>query len=161
MTEGSPKIVVRVLGLPRELLARSQEHVDDLRREFALISHNTTTPRPEFPERLLTLFDELEREYAAVGEATEVQLEQAGSSGAGTIDLVLLVPTDAAEACIRLDETLDQADEYCAEGGYLLNLVTPPDLVDFRRSYLGEFVRQISGEESLSWAQWAEERRTG
>jgi len=157
MTEGSPKVEVRILGLPLELVARSQEHVDDLRRELALISHRPATPSPEFPARLLTLFDELEREYAAVGEATEVQMEQAQRSGAGTVDLALLVPADAGDACIRLGETLDQADRFCAEGGYLLNLVTPADLVDFRQWYLGEFVRQISGEEPLSWAQWAAE----
>ena len=158
MTDERQTVEVRILGLPLDLVARSQEHVDDLRRELALISHRPATPGPELPARLLTLFDELEREYAAVGEATEVQLEQAQRSGAGTLDLALLVPADAGDACIRLGETLDQADRFCAEGGYLLNLVTPPDLVDFRDWYLSEFVRQISGEEPLSWAQWVGRR---
>lgn len=155
--ESAELVEVRIEGLPLDLLARAEEHADDLRRELALVAQSSKTPRSQFPVRLVNLFAELEREYAAVGEAAESQLTSASVAGVGSVDLVLTVPRSAAGACVRLEETLDEADRYCADGSFLLNLVSPPDIVALRRWYLGEFIRQIDGEPATPWPRWAAE----
>jgi hypothetical protein len=137
------RVEVRIEGVPLAMLERAQEHVDDLRRELALIAQSSKTSSSELPERLVTLFAELEEEYAAVNEAADMQLEQATRSNAATVDLVLTVPAGAADAAVRLDDALDEADGFCADGEYLLSLVSPPDVLAFRKWYLGEFVRQV------------------
>lgn len=158
MNGDARNVEVRILGLPLELQVRSQEHFDDLRRELALIAGGAATEPSRLPARLLALVDELEGQYAAVSEAVEVQLEEALHEGAETRDLVLLVPPEAEDACRRLREALEEADRFCAAGEFVLNLVTPPDLVALREWYLGEFVRQLHGEDPTSWDDWAAER---
>ncbi len=52
---------------------------------------------------------------------------------------------------------MDEADDYCRAGQHLLTLVTPPEALAFRRWYLGEFVRQIAGEQPRPWTDWRAE----
>lgn len=137
------RVEVRIEGVPLAMLERAREHVDDLRRELALVAQSARTPGTDLPDRLVTLFAELEQEYAAVNEAADMQVEHASRSNAESVDLVLTVPVRAAGAAVRLDEALDEADRFCAEGEYLLSLVSPPDVLAFRKWYIGEFVRQI------------------
>ncbi len=67
-------------------------------------------------------------------------------------DLVFRVPPQAAEAATNLDAMLDEANTYCGAGTHLLTLATPPDLVRFRKWYLGEFVGQLAGRPPIAWA---------
>jgi hypothetical protein len=64
------------------------------------------------------------------------------------------VPSSARDACIELEKLLDEADEFCRSGEHLLTLAASPEVVSFRRWFLTEFVRQIDGEDPISWAEY-------
>ena len=149
---------VHILGLPVEILARAEEHVDGLLREFALIAASEAHGEEvHLPRQLLDLVHELERDYAAMTEEQQSRIAAAADTGLDSVDVVYRVPAEVAGACVRLGDALDAADRFCRDGKYLLNLATPPDAQAFRRWYLGEFVRQIEGQERRSWPQWAAE----
>jgi hypothetical protein len=150
----TPLVTVRILGLPLRLHARAAEHGEELQREFTLITqgrqraHDST----EIPARLLALIASLQGTYSGFTAEQEDVLDRALQSGAATLDLTFRVPATAADAALALGALLDEADDYCREGKHLLTLATPPDLLAYRRWYLGEFVDQIRGGEPRPWS---------
>jgi hypothetical protein len=140
-------IAVPVLGIPVPIWARSQEHIDELLREFTLISAQLSQqPGPsEVPVRLIELVHELTDQYGGLNTDQENRLAEAAESGLDTIDLLYQVPPEAAGATQRLLDILDEADAYCRAGTHLLTLATPPDTARFIRWFLGEFIDQLQG----------------
>jgi hypothetical protein len=146
---------VRILGFPVELQARAQEHMDDLLREFMLIAAaNERGPDSHVPRQLLDLIQEVQHDYAGATLEQEAKLLEARKSGAASVDLVYRIPSTVSKAATRLSEALDEADSYCLAGEHLLTLATPPDALEFRRWYLGEFISQIGGASPMSWSAW-------
>ena len=146
---------VRLLQLPVEVWARTQEHTDELLREFALMSADPESA-PDVPVRLTQLIEVLTATYSGVSTEQEAEMYAASEAGRPEIaELVFTVPRAAAEACVVLGETLDQADEFCRAGRHLLTLSTPPELQRFRRWYLSEFVDQIGGAQPVPWPDYA------
>lgn len=143
-------VEVRLVAFPLQLWQRSQEHVDELLREFALIAQ-AEEERPSVPRRLLDLVGELTAAYAGMSTATENERDEALRQGALETTLVYRVPADVSEAVRRLDEMLDEADEYCRSGSQLLTLQTPPDQVRFRKWFLSEFPAQLAGAPPTPW----------
>jgi hypothetical protein len=103
------------------------------------------------PIQLLELVDELQSEYQGTGGEQGRQLAQAASAGIESLDLIYSVPPGVATACRHLNEALDAADRFCTDGEHLLSLAAPPDVLEFRRWYLNEFVAQIEGRPPTSW----------
>lgn len=155
-------VEVHILQLPLDVFARVDERMDGLMREFTLIAASEAKGgEAHVPRRLMALIEELQRDYSSLTTNQEAQLRDASGAGDDTIDLVYHVPAEVSEACARLDEALDAADEYCRAGEHLLSLAPDPDELAFRRWYLGEFVRQIDGHPPRPWPQWAAEHLTG
>jgi hypothetical protein len=155
MTE--PELVrVSLIGLPVALWQQSQEHGDELLREFMLIAseRQRTSTDHDVPVRLTSLIDELTSQYAGFSEANERLLADAADRGLETLDLEYDIPAAAAGGASRLGDLLDEADDYCRRGEHLLTLATPPMQVAFRRWYLDEFVRQIDGGPPRAWADY-------
>jgi hypothetical protein len=145
----SPLKTVRLEGLPLRMLAAAQEQVDGLLREFALVTGGGSSDG--VPHRLLELAASLRGQYAAYTDDSRRRIDAAAHRRDVAIDVSMQVPADAADAAQRLLTLLDEADAYCRSGD-LLTLATPPDLLAFRRWYLGEFVRQISGAPQQRWS---------
>jgi hypothetical protein len=145
---------VRILGIPVQLHARAAEHGEELQREFALIvqGREHSDNSGEMPRRLLSLISTLQGNYSTFTTEQEDQLDRAIRSGQSTLDLTFHVPAGAADAAAALEALLDEADDYCREGKHLLTLATPPDLVEYRRWYLREFVNQIRGAAPEPWS---------
>lgn len=139
---------IRLLNLPVRLQGRAAEHHAELMREFALLELADSS---DVPARLLQLMASLQSQYAAESEGPRLQLEAALARGQRSIDLEYQVPPAASEAVAALGSMLDEADEYCRQGDQLLTLANPPEMVAYRRWYLGEFVRQIAGEPPRPW----------
>ncbi|MDQ6725084.1 MAG: hypothetical protein M3066_02775 [Actinomycetota bacterium] len=155
MTE--PALVeVRLVRFPLRVWERSQEHVDELLREFALIAESEGE-RPSVPRRLLALIAELTKTYAGIASSTERHRDDAIARGETVTDLVYHVPPGVSEAIHHLGEMLDQADEYCQQGSHLLTLQTPPDQLAFRRWFLDEFSAQLAGAPPTPWPDEATE----
>ena len=151
----SELVDVHLLEVPVDVWARTQEHTDELLREFALMSSDPAASG-DVPVRLTKLIEVLTATYSGVGSEQEAQLYAASEAGQAQIDdLAFRVPLATSEACIVLGETLDAADVYCQEGQHLLTLATPEELQRFRRWYLGQFVDQIAGAAPVPWSAYA------
>jgi hypothetical protein len=150
---------VRMLQLPVQIWAASQEHHDELMREFALMTAGHTDGDPvsaPVPLRLLRLVGELTRRFAGTSDAQREQLFAAAARGVRSIDeLDYHMPLAARQACVELANMLDEADEYCREGEHLLTLATPDEVRLFRDWYLGEMVRQLDGAPPEPWPDYA------
>jgi hypothetical protein len=145
-----PLVDVHLVRLPVRLWARSQEHGEELLREFALMATDPTSSA-SVPTRLTRLVQELTATYAGLGAEQEAQLFAAAAAGVEEDDVRFRMPVAVADACIHLGAMLDEADEFCRAGEHLLTLATPPDLRRFRAWYLGEFVTQIGGAPPVPW----------
>lgn len=161
---GGPLLEVHLLQMPVDLWGRSREHSDELQREFALMSMGQVAPavaddgtRP-VPTRLLELVRHMRAQYATASTAQEQELTTALDEGRHVLDdLVYRVPASAADACLQIASLFDEADDFCRNGEHLLTLATPPELVSFRRWFLGEFVRQAQGQPPTPWPEHAAE----
>lgn len=147
-------VEVRLLRLPLEVWQRTQEHVDGLLREFALIAQDAEA-RAATPGRLLALVKELTAGYGGFSAEQRRAMVAALDRGESEIDLTYTVPPAAGAAAQQLGEMLDEADEYCRRGDHLLTLATPPDELRFRRWFIGEFVEQIHGAPPTPWPETA------
>jgi hypothetical protein len=142
---------VRLLDLPLELLNRPQQHGDELTREFSHIA-SPATDSDRVPERLLALSAQLRRQYGAYTGPVAEQVAAANERGDATIDVTYRVPRSAEAAAVQLGAMYDEVDEYC-RSGELLTLATPPDLVEFRRWFFGQFITQMNGAQPVPWSQ--------
>ena len=146
-------VTVRLLGLPVAVHARSQEHSDELMREFTYLrAQSIDAEAPTVPGKLLDLVDELTGRYSGFTAGSQAELDDAIAAGRESIDLEYRVPADVGPACVHLGELLDAADDYCRDGDVLLTLATPDEIVAYRRWYLDEFVRQAAGEPPRPWS---------
>lgn len=149
-------VEVRILQMPIPLWQQSQQHSDELLREFLLIASERRRSQQEHdvPQRLTALIDELTAQYGGLSEANDQMLVDAAAAGADNIDLVYNFPPSVAPAARHLGELLDEADDYCRRGQHLLTLATPEPQVAFRRWYLDEITRQIAGEPPIAWPDY-------
>lgn len=145
-------VTVDLLSLPVALHARAQEHSDELRREFRLMTDGADgEDTSHVPTRLLHLVRSLSVAYSGFTSAQEEELEQAVCEGTPSLDLRFTVPAAVSGAARELGVALADADEYCRAGRHLLTLATPPDLLAYREWYLGEFVSQVDGAPPRPW----------
>jgi hypothetical protein len=150
--DGDELVAVHILGLPLDVLRRARQHQDSLEREFRLIGLAQPEDRTHVTARLLRLVGDLTEQFAATGREWREQIEAAQARGERAIDLVAWVPPAAAAASRRLAALLEEADDFCRRGD-LLTVATPPESVDLRRWYLGEFVAQIGGAAPTPWSE--------
>ena len=143
---------VWIVGFPLDVYLRAQEHADGLIREFSLIAqHQAAGNAIDVPQRLLSIVNELSAQYSDLSSASEAKRDDAIERGEHTVDLHYRVPEAAASACTHLGDVFDEADLYCRAGRHLLSLATPPESLEFRRWFLGEFVNQIAGAAPTPW----------
>jgi len=145
---------VRILGMPVPLVRASQEHFDELSREFLHLANADEAVRHGVPGRLLALSDELRARFSVFTEANEELLDAAAARGDQRIDLTYDVPAEVGPYAQQLGDLLDEADRYCAEGVYLLTLTTPPDQLAYRQWYLAQFTDQTAGGAPVSYDDW-------
>ena len=146
---------VRLLELPVQVWAASQEHHDELMREFALMTaglEDRDAEAPPVPVRLLRLVERLTVEFAGSSDAQRERLFAAAARGDEVIDVLEFhLPAAAGPACSELELLLDEADEYCRTGEHLLTLSTPDELRAFRAWYLGQIREQLGGAPAAPW----------
>ena len=152
MSQSAGELVeVRLLRLPLAVWQRTQEHVDGLLREFALIAQDDEA-KAATPGRLLALVQQLSAGFGGFSETQRIEMEEALARGETEIDLTYRVPPAAAGAARQLGDMLDEADAYCRRGDHLLTLATPEEELRFRRWYISEFVDQLGGAPPTPWS---------
>jgi hypothetical protein len=146
-------IEVRIVGMPLDVYRAAAEHFDELKREFALLRMEDDVAE-SIPNRLLVVSDQLSTRYGRFTSSPNEARDKALHRGDKTVDLNYEVPLSVRDACIELERLLDEADEFCRAGEHLLTLAATREVVSFRRWFLTEFVRQIDGEDPISWAEY-------
>jgi hypothetical protein len=148
---------VRLIRMPVPVWLETQQHMDELLREFTMLSAGLADGSSEHhtPRRLLTLVGALREQYGSGSEERNAAIFAAAEAGATELDLDLDLPVGAVGAAKQLGDMLDEVDEYCRQGQHLLTLAAPPELVRFRRWYLGEISAQLQGGEPTPWADAA------
>lgn len=146
---------VRLLELPVQVWAASQEHHDELMREFALLTagqEDDETDTAPLPRRLLRLVRELTTRFAGSSDAQRELLFAAAAKGERVVEEVgYTLPVAAGPACEQLLRMLEEADAYCRAGRHLLTLETPQELRLFREWYLGQVCAQLDGASPVPW----------
>ena len=149
---------VRMLQLPVPVWAASQEHHDELLREFALMTaglEDRDGDAQPVPVRLLRLVADLTASFGGASDQQETQLFAAAARGDEVMDeLEFWLPEAAGPACVQLEQLLDEADAYCRAGQHLLTLATPEDLRVFRSWYLAQVREQLSGAPAEPWPDY-------
>jgi hypothetical protein len=146
--------------LPVQLWAATQEHVDELLREFTLMSAGRADSDhgQQVPLRLVRLVAELKVRFAGSSDEQRARLFAAAAAGDDELDLVYRLPAAAGPASAELARLFDEADAYCRAGLHLLTLATPPEMGLFRRWYLGQVQDQLAGAPPVPWPLWAASR---
>jgi hypothetical protein len=145
-----------MMGLPVALFLRTQEHHDELVREFTLMAIRESAtdvgsqPRTVLPARLRELIDILGRRFDASTSRADVDLQAAADRGDATVDLTYHVRSNVAAELVMSTELMDDADEFCRQEK-LLTLPRDPAMVAFSRWYNREFLRQIDGLPPTPW----------
>ena len=164
MSVASSLVEVHLLALPVPLAARSQQHFEELMREFLLIAdgHQHGHSEHEVPARLMNLVQTLVQQFGAVSGDAEERLADAIDRGDRVIDdHALEVPPEAGPAAQALGDLIDEADEYCRRGRHLLTLETPAECVAYRRWYLGQVITQVQGAAPIAWVDSDQARHLG
>ncbi len=144
---------VRLIALALDVMARAREQHEGLMREFALIVNPHPNTHYDVPRRLLDVATALRERFAAFTAEPNALIERAIQRGDRSIDTEMRLPAEAREAALSLAALLEEADDYCRQGD-LLTLATPPELVTFRRWYLGQIVEQLEGAAPVAWPTW-------
>ena len=145
---------VELLEFPVFVHLRASEHSQGLQREFQLVLIGSAEHALDAPRRLLDLIGQVNSQYGNLSGPQNDAIEAAAARNDETIDrLEWQVPVGVADACIRLNHALDEADDFCRRGDGLLTLATPDEAVAYRRWFLGEFVAQAGGLEPLAWTE--------
>ena len=147
---GADLVEVRLEGFPVRLHAATEQHVDELLREFAHIANAGSDHFLQVPKRLLALVADVRERYAPFSGAAREQIQAARMQGRSSMDLVYEVPPSVGPAAEELSTMLDEADEFCRQG-HLLTLASTDEIVSFRHWLLGEFVRQVDGAVPQPW----------
>lgn len=156
MTEasGDDLVEVSLLGVPIPLRERSTQHSDELLREMTLVAQEAEAGDTALPSRLVQLAAEVGATYSEFTVHADAQMDAAAEAGIDSIDVVYRVPASVAAFCEHILSIIEEVDAYCRQGRYLLTLATPPDILDYQRWILGEFIRQPRGEAPTSWPDY-------
>lgn len=146
---------VRLLRLPVQVWAASQEHHDDLLREFALMTvgwADGDVDAADVPLRLLRLVERLTASFGGSSDEQRKALFAAAARGEQELpEVAYALPAAAGPATAELERLLDEADAYCSAGEHLLTLATPAQLRLFRRWYLRQVRDQLEGAAPEAW----------
>jgi hypothetical protein len=147
----TPRLVqVQFINAPVRLMFKSNQHSQELMREFALIQLSDDSAKQDVPARLLQVVDRHGKHFSALAFRRTDELAEAIAQGSRHIDMEIDVPPTARRAAVEMLTTLAEADEFCRRGE-LLTLATPPEYVAYREWFFGEIVSQLDGNPPTPW----------
>jgi hypothetical protein len=148
---------VFLLDVPIDLRERVQQHSDELVREMTLIAMQIREGDGEaLPVRLTELVAEVQQTFGAFSAKPDAQVDAAAARGDQVVPrVVYTVPRAVGPFARHLIDVLEETDEFCRDGSYLLSLASPPDIHAYRIWALLEFERQVSGQPPVPWPEYA------
>ena len=152
MPEDTTPAQVHLLRVPVQVRARSTQHGEELLRELALVSIGAEAgSATAVPRRLLDLAGELRATYGPLVQHADDRSAAAEAQGETHIDLTFPVPAALGDLMRRIHQVLRDVEDYCREGGALLTLQPPPEVVAYREWVFGEIERQLAGAAPTPW----------
>jgi serine phosphatase RsbU (regulator of sigma subunit)/anti-sigma regulatory factor (Ser/Thr protein kinase) len=145
---GEPRYRVVLGDIPTHLLLDAKAHVDNLVREFSLLSAGaasgqTATVAPA----LARVIDVIVGRFGEARVMIKHQAAEAAREGRTLTRLQLELPASAADAGEDYLRALDEADAYC-RAARMLTLETPAQHRVFRQWYVGELVAGLRSAEA-------------
>jgi anti-sigma regulatory factor (Ser/Thr protein kinase) len=139
-------IDVQLRGLDVGLYLGLDQQYSELRRELRLLAlaHERDYP---LAADLSAMFSGFDRQFP---RETVGQVAQAHRDGQQVVDLTVRMAPEAASMFVTMIEMFDLADAFC-RAERLLSIERTPEQRDFHNWYLGEFVRQLGGDEPQRW----------
>lgn len=133
---------VRLLSVPVRIWEQATAHQESLQREFDIL--RVGVPPDAVPHRLHAFISNLDVRFADPSEEMWESLRDASERGDEEVDVSISVPAAAGGMARNMRALFTEVDEYCRSGDALMTLAAPPELVEFREWFLGEFERQIN-----------------
>jgi hypothetical protein len=140
---------VRIVDFPLRVALRARQHVESLSREFAIIALGGGD-EADVPKRLLEIARLSDERYGALNPEADAAVDEGFASNREFIDFTLYVPEQIKDDTVDMAPLLLEVDAYCRSG----DLLTPPPSVEIRVFwfwFLGEIVRQVTGDQPTSW----------
>jgi hypothetical protein len=143
-----PRFDVDLGDVPTDLLVAAKTHVDNVVREFALMTAGSNDggvgAATLVPAHLARVLQAVTTRFADARGAIKKRALAAAARGETRTRLRVRLTSDAADAGMEYLRCLDQIDRYC-RGARLLTLESPATHKAFRRWYVTEIVRQLRG----------------
>lgn len=139
-------VAVELVGIDVELFTSLSRQYTELRRELRLlaVAHQESYPTAA---DLSAMFASFDRQFP---RSIALAVEQAREAGKAVVHLKVQMDAGAAGIVTTMLEMFDLADAFC-KAERLLTIQRTPQQRAFHVWYLGEFVRQLAGEEPLPW----------
>jgi anti-sigma regulatory factor (Ser/Thr protein kinase) len=148
----SPRVKVRLLGIPVVLLQKSSEEYEALFRELRLIKERRDEHGGNaLPDRLSVLVSEIGTRFHRLGPGMDELWQDAVDGLIEFFDWELEIPQSAVVACEFYNAMLDEADEF-GLSAHLLTMPASPTSVAVRRWFLSEIIGQLHGKAPTSWS---------
>jgi anti-anti-sigma factor len=145
-------VQLALLNFPIDRFLRSQQHAAAVQRELDVlrVEGARTGHVPRRSDEIVADLDARFTGYRATMETLDGLIAQ-GADHADVPIPVLGDPEERAVAVQALADLLDEIDAYCQAGDQLLTIVTPPDLLEFRRWLFAEVIGQLRGAVPHPW----------
>jgi anti-anti-sigma factor len=146
-------VQLELLNFPVERFERALQHAAGVQRELDVLRVDAEAAG-HVPRRMDEVFADLDSRftgYRATMDTLGVLIEQ-GTEHADVIIPILGEGEERASAIEALRDLLDEVDAYCEAGDQLLTVVTPPDLLEFRRWLFDEVIGQLRGASPHAWS---------
>ncbi|MGH3317583.1 MAG: ATP-binding protein, partial [Nocardioidaceae bacterium] len=133
--------------VPTDLLVAAKTHVDNVIREFVLVSSGAASGQSAaVSQHLAGLIDTVTTRFAEARQSIKRQAMASVVAGRRRTQLVLDLPVSAIKAGSDYLAALDEVDAY-ARAARLLTLETPPQHRAFRQWYVSSLVEQLTAAE--------------
>ena len=143
---------LELLNFPVDRFERALQHAAGVQRELDVLRVDAERAG-HMPRRMDDVFADLDSRFTGyrVTMDTLAGLVQEGTDHADVTIPVLGDGEERATAIEALRDLLDEIDAYCESGEELLTVVTPPDLLEFRRWLFDEVIGQLRGAPPHAW----------
>jgi GAF domain-containing protein/anti-sigma regulatory factor (Ser/Thr protein kinase) len=130
--------------VPTDLLVAAKSHIDNVIREFVLVSSGAASGQSAAVSKHLTgLIDTVTTRFAEARQSIKRQAMASVVAGRQRTHLVLDLPVSAIKAGSDYLAALDEVDAY-ARAARLLTLETPPQHRAFRQWYVSALIEQLT-----------------
>jgi hypothetical protein len=137
---------------PLRLWAASQEHSDEVLREFnlLLLGRERGDGTASAPAQLVALAEMFTSRFGPLLDTIEAERREAYERGADRMDSSVPMVAGTPELLAQVDVVLAAVDEFCRQGA-LLALARPPHVKELVDWTLREVVAQYEGAEPTPW----------